>query len=279
MPRKWDTVLSSEEESDGTVSSRRPPEETAGEGDSSPERGRSPVSSAGESRTKASRKKNVASRQKEEARKMAAVRRDGAGEAPNSPLCLGVPGQGSDAALILPEDQSQSLAESQAEGKLSLKDLKSEIFSYVKGAFQQEKATMREEMLAMYREQLCREPSSPPHSSRASPPRHTIRENKRMNPVWQTKAALKKPRLSPAIGADDSSDSDSHSREEGEVLSDTEDLEEIQGQTFQQSFSQAKRDFRRPYWNQGRQQFKKGFMPRKQQGNDRSFQDSRNSKA
>uniref|UniRef100_A0ACB8FFX4 Uncharacterized protein n=1 Tax=Sphaerodactylus townsendi TaxID=933632 RepID=A0ACB8FFX4_9SAUR len=223
MPRRKDTVLSSEEESDGTVYSRRTPNKNSGEEDSSPER----VPSSTEKARQTSGEKSAVSRQTKEARKMAAARRDGEGTAPKSPQCLGIPGQGSEIAAAAPESQSLTVAELQEGGKLSLKDLKTEIFSYVKGAFQQEKASMREEMIALYREQVY-QPSSPPNSSRASPTRQTIREKKRANPTWQTKAALKKPRLSPALGAGDSSDADSLSREEGEVLSDIEDLEEIQ---------------------------------------------------
>uniref|UniRef100_A0ACB8G340 Uncharacterized protein n=1 Tax=Sphaerodactylus townsendi TaxID=933632 RepID=A0ACB8G340_9SAUR len=223
MPQRKDTVLSSEEESDGTVYSRRTPNKNSGEEDSSPER----VPSSTEKARQTSGEKSAVSRQTKEARKMAAARRDGEGTAPKSPQCLGIPGQGSEIAAAAPESQSLTVAELQEGGKLSLKDLKTEIFSYVKGAFQQEKDSMREEMIALYRGQVY-QPSSPPNSSRASPTRQTIREKKRANPTWQTKAALKKPRLSPALGAGDSSDADSLSREEGEVLSDIEDLEEIQ---------------------------------------------------
>uniref|UniRef100_A0ACB8ENC3 Uncharacterized protein n=1 Tax=Sphaerodactylus townsendi TaxID=933632 RepID=A0ACB8ENC3_9SAUR len=48
----------------------------------------------------------------------------------------------------------------------------------------------------------------------------------------------------------------------------------------QQSTTQFKRDnFRRPYWNQGRQQFKKGFTSKKGSFPDRYQQDNRQSKA
>uniref|UniRef100_A0ACB8FK42 Uncharacterized protein n=1 Tax=Sphaerodactylus townsendi TaxID=933632 RepID=A0ACB8FK42_9SAUR len=229
MPLKKDTVLSSEEESDEASYGRQTPDKQSGEEDSSPERARSAAAATGKTRKKTSSKDSV-SRQKKEARKMAAADHDGAGSAPEGPQCLVIPGQGLESQAAPSEDQT--MTEVQDEGKLSLKDLKSEIFSYVKGAFQQEKASMREEMLALYREQVY-QPSSPPNSSRTSPNRQVIpaansRENKRPNPTWQTKAALKKPRLSPALGADDSSDAESQSREEGEVLSDLEELEEIQ---------------------------------------------------
>uniref|UniRef100_A0ACB8EPT4 Uncharacterized protein n=1 Tax=Sphaerodactylus townsendi TaxID=933632 RepID=A0ACB8EPT4_9SAUR len=140
----------------------------------------------------------------------------------NSPMHSGVPSQD----CLMAQTEQEEASNPEESGKISLGDLKTEIFAFIKGAFQQEKAVMREEMLTLYRSQTDFCPPSPSLSS-ISTSKDSIRENKRAGSAWQIKAAPKKPKLIP-VPTVDSSDSETQGKEEGELLSDQEDLEEMQ---------------------------------------------------
>uniref|UniRef100_A0ACB8EM32 Uncharacterized protein n=1 Tax=Sphaerodactylus townsendi TaxID=933632 RepID=A0ACB8EM32_9SAUR len=116
MPRKKDTVLSSEEESDEASYGRQTPDKQSGEEDSSPERARSAAAATGKTRKKTSGKDPV-SRQKKEARKMAAADHDGAGSAPEGPQCLVIPGQGLESQAAPSEDQTMTEVQDEGEAK------------------------------------------------------------------------------------------------------------------------------------------------------------------
>uniref|UniRef100_A0ACB8E6R4 Uncharacterized protein n=1 Tax=Sphaerodactylus townsendi TaxID=933632 RepID=A0ACB8E6R4_9SAUR len=143
-----------------------------------------------------------------------------------SPMYLGASShilEGLETALIKVSETPECFRETDRTSEVA--NLRPELAHFIKGAFQEEKAAMREEMLNLFRSPLQWETPQHPSQCTSPGPAQPLRENKRASTGWETRAALKRPRLSPDLISRESSGPD---REEGEFSSGKEELEDTE---------------------------------------------------